>query len=309
MIPLSTSGWQYRSIYRPSFYRHLNHLVINGFYARDLDADDHAFLEQVRVRGIANGELPSYDAVSLEELGFWQLPYTIQPGVERKAGPAPRRIPETPEQRQHRLLRSSAWRARRAIGKMEKELAAAELERERLEWEKADATRKLRAAITDAEWEAAAPKIRYGKIEKRHFVPQWKLDERGELNKTDAITAKKRAKEARRRKREALKLLEAKERAARTELGRLLAKQVDRFNREQAARINAEMLERAKRSTPSSRPDAASLKAELMVLLRYHSMTFENLIRVTGCADRDFMNTCLTEMVRDGQLRNVGKVT
>ena len=51
--------------YRRTFERHLHHLAISDFYARELDADDHAFLEKVKIRGIANGELPGYNAVSL----------------------------------------------------------------------------------------------------------------------------------------------------------------------------------------------------------------------------------------------------
>ena len=49
--------------------------------------------------------------------------------------------------------------------RIEKELVDAELERERLEWEKTNATRKLREAITDAEWNAAAPKFDMAEIE------------------------------------------------------------------------------------------------------------------------------------------------
>jgi len=210
-------------VYRTSFSRHLYSLMHNGFWARDLDADDHAFLEYVKARGIANGTLCCTDTVSLEELEFWQRPYTIQPDIVRKAGPVPIRArpPETPEQREQRLARSSRWWARRAIREHEKAIAAAELEREQREHEQAKERRKLRERITDAEWNAAAPtrEIRFGKVEGRHFVPQWKLDERGELNKADERARRKRekvAREARARRREQ-KAREAQEHRERLE--------------------------------------------------------------------------------------------
>lgn len=37
--------------YTPKLGRHIRALVINGFFARDLDAEDHAFIESVRKRG------------------------------------------------------------------------------------------------------------------------------------------------------------------------------------------------------------------------------------------------------------------
>ena len=310
--------------YRRTFERHLHHLAISDFYARELDADDHAFLEKVKIRGIANGELPGYDAVSLEELDFGQSPYSIAPDVERKAGPVPLRTPESPEQREHRLLRSSAWRARRAISKIEKELVDAELERERLEWEKTNATRKLREAITDAEWNAAAPKIRYGKIENRHSVPQWKLDDRGELNETDQKIAIKRRREARearkkvkneeRRRREAEErraaaCRESEARAARAaraaeeqEHRRAMLEQAWREAqeaRELATRDAAILVERERRRVPTD-----VLKRAIERLVRStlpRACTREELIRALGCSDA-ILNICINEMIRDGKL-------
>ena len=148
----------YRSpVYRNSFSKHLYNLAISDFYARELDADDHEFLEQVRSRGIANGSLPNTNTVLIEELEFWHLPYAIAPDIERRAGPAPRRAPETPEHRAMRQARSNAWHARRALREHDKAIAAAELAREQREWEEANENRKLREILSDAAWEAAAP--------------------------------------------------------------------------------------------------------------------------------------------------------
>jgi hypothetical protein len=168
------------TFYRPSFYKHLHNLAISGFYARELDADDHAFLETVRVKGIANGELPGQTDISLEELDFWKFPYAIEPGIERKAGPLPKPERETPEQREQRRLRSNRWYARRAIREQERAIAAVELERETREHEAANDRRKIREQISDAEWDAAAPKeAPFGTEINRHYVPEWKLEEQG----------------------------------------------------------------------------------------------------------------------------------
>jgi hypothetical protein len=163
--------------YKPPFLKHLHNLVVNGFYARELDADDHAFLEYVKTRGLANGSLPGSNVVLLEELEFWHLPYTIAPGVERRVGRRPRPV-EASETDELRKARSNAWHARRIIRENEKAIAEVELQRERREWEKAQQQRKVRELISDAEWEASAPThASFGATVGRHHVPQWKLEE------------------------------------------------------------------------------------------------------------------------------------
>lgn len=333
-------------IYGAPFTKHLWNLAASGFYTRGLDADDHAFLETVRVRGIANGDLPSTNTVLVEELEFWHLPYAIAPGIARKVGPAPRPTPESPEQRQLRQLRTSAWHARRAVLKHEKEIAAAELERERLEWEKANETRKLREALSDAEWndaaprkinEAAAPRksnLVFGKVVKRHYVPQWKLDERGELNDADARAAARKAKqEQRQRQREqAARQQEARERyiaeqrqrqreeEAREQEARerLAAERALAAARETVARVDdrlrkaheqRDIMEQALRQQQQQQPplpDAGRLKRALLAVIRNNAptpSTHEMLMRATGCSSVELINICLLEMVRDGQIK------
>lgn len=163
--------------YKPPFLKHLHNLVVNGFYARELDADDHAFLEYVKTRGLANGSLPGSNVVLLEELEFWHLPYSIAPGIERRVGRRPRPV-EASETAEMRKQRSNAWHARRIIRENEKAIAEVELQRERREWEKAQQQRKVRELISDAEWEASAPThASFGATVGRHHVPQWKLEE------------------------------------------------------------------------------------------------------------------------------------
>jgi hypothetical protein len=183
--------------YRPSFERHRHSLVINGFYTRELDADDFAFLEYVKRRGVANGSLPSSNVVLLEELQFWHLPYTVMPRVERQIGRAPRLV-DHDDYRAMKRAKRDAWHAQRLIREQQKAIAAAELEREQREWDEAQQKRKARELISDAEWEAAAPhKAAFGKTVNRHYVPKWKLDELHRV-KTEA-RAVSVAKAARRR--------------------------------------------------------------------------------------------------------------
>lgn len=157
--------------YRPHFARHLHNLAISGFYARDLDADDHAFLEYVRCHGSANGTLVGVDSVTLEEMEFWQHPYTVEPGVIRKAAGVITSSGE-PETLETRRLRTAARRERQAL-QAAKQLAAAErraqraadgqealaeLERERKAHEAAERKKELRRIISDHEWELFGPK-------------------------------------------------------------------------------------------------------------------------------------------------------
>lgn len=312
-------------ISRAPFNKHLWNLAASGFYARGLDADDHAFLETVRVRGIANGELPNTNTVLVEELEFWHLPYAIAPDIVRKVGPAPKPPPESPEQRQLRQLRTNAWHARKAALKHEREIAAAELERERLEWEKANEKRKLREALSDAEWESAAPRS-IGKVVKRHYVPQWKLDERGELNDADeSVAARKAKREQRKRQREQeerkQKLLKqrAREQEARAQEAweqKLRAIERDRIiaeARETLARVNERLATTAAPAAqPAQRvqpplPDAGQLKRALLAVIRNNAptpSTHDMLMRATGCNNVEFINTCLMEMMRDGLIKH-----
>ena len=197
---------------RAPFLKHLHNLVINGFWQRDLEADDFEFLEYVKARGLANGSLPCSNVVLLEELEFWHLPYSIAPNIERRVGrPSRNSRFETDEQREMRQARSNAWHARRIIRENEKAIAAAELEREKREWEKAQQQRKVRELIADAEWEAAAPtSSSFGATVGRHHIPQWKLEEMG----VTGGPVGRRRKSQRRMLREAAERKQAKREAA-----------------------------------------------------------------------------------------------
>src|SRR5215831_4438149 len=159
-------------LYRSPLSKHIYSLVINGFYTRELEADDFAFIEYVRKCGIANGSLPRTDVVLLEELEFWHLPYSLAPAIERRVG------------RRRTIRQMSATtgqgksRALKIIRENEKAIADAELAREQHEWKQANERRKARQLRIDFEWEAAAPRTaKFGATIKRHYVPQWRLDE------------------------------------------------------------------------------------------------------------------------------------
>jgi len=160
------------AIHHSPFSKHLHNLIINGFYCRDMEADDFEFIEYVRKCGIANGSLPNTDVVLLEELEFWHLPYSLAPAIERRVGR---------QRRLHQQIPSPSQEKRQAldiIRQNEKAIADAELARERQEWEKARRQRAIRRSQEDFEWEAAAPRTaKFGATINRHYVPQWRLDE------------------------------------------------------------------------------------------------------------------------------------
>ena len=296
--------------YRTSFSKHLWNLAASGYFARGLDADDHEFLEKVRVRGIANGELPNTTAVLIEELDFWHLPYAVEHGIARKAGPVPLRTPETPEQRALREAKSRAWHARRALAKTNKEIAEAELERERREHAEANARRKMREKISDREWEAAAPKRKrwvpssrarvgypwrgrrqFGKVVDRHYVPQWKVDD-----------DTKRAKVAAARLRAIERQKNDERKAARERMAQKAQEAIRQA--EQAVKT----LEQVRRDLWYTPMDVGNYKQTILTLLRNsgpYVWTVETVMRSTGCHDEAFVRKCLTEMMRDGQLRKV----
>ena len=328
--------------YRTSYSRALHSLAISGFYARELDADDFEFLEYVKTRGIANGSLPNTSAVLLEELEFWHLPYTIAPDVERRIGRRPPRV-ETDEERERRKARTNRWHAQRIIRENERAIAAAELAREQREWKAAQTKRKVRELITDAEWEAAAPKARFGKTVARRYVPNWKLDEQ-EITKWKADEASmaelsaKLAKWARLRKK--LKRKRAWAREVREERGKfakaqaLKAKWLKTLTRARNRRLRKEretreaerqrretILQEARQTverfnaleqrwTGGANYTPAALQQAVMVLLSStpgQVWTPDEMMRSLGGCTREFLDQCLDSLIRQGRLRKMEK--
>jgi len=304
--------------YRTSYSKALFSYVNSGFFARDLDADDHEFLEYVKVRGIANGSLPNTSIVSLEEIEFWDLPYSEAPGVERKAGPVPIRVRpiESPMQRAMRLARTNAWHARRTIRAEERAIAAAELEREQKAWEEANERRRQQGIVSDAEWEAAAPHaptpIRFTKIKKkpaqfgktvnRHYVPQWKVDE--DLKRR--LIARQHA----RTRRAAAQRLQAIQ--AEQDQAQVIARQTEQARRQaiiDEARQTVARAEQTLMQQPAAAPlvhyHPLTLKQAILTLMRGSHpsklWTYEEFMRALGC-DRELLLKCTQELTRDGQL-------
>ena len=92
---------QNAGIYYRTYTRALRSYVNSGFFSRDLDADDVAFIERVRERGaVPCGSLAhpaptpctySDDVIArtalIEEMEFWHQPYRVDHGVARRLGP------------------------------------------------------------------------------------------------------------------------------------------------------------------------------------------------------------------------------
>ena len=318
--------------YKPKFYRHLNHLVINGFYARSLDADDHAFIESVKTKGIANGSLPNSSAVLIEELGFWHLPYAVAPGIERRVGKRPR-VEETPEQRELRKARVSRWHAQRTIREQEREIAAAELAREEREQAEAIRRRKVREIITDAEWDAAAPKeAPFGATIDGVHVPQWKLEEMGievppvtrpsrwkntnppmKLAPHQLDEAKKRLAAAERAQVRRRLILDGQDEARRADRAEARRKRRAAKKQERREQILAEARENLIRielmeSQWQGLPGVSEnlLKEAILTLLNRSPgqvWTGPDMARAIGCTDVQQMNRCLDELVKSGRLK------
>lgn len=284
--------------FRPPFLKHLHNLVINGFYARDVDADDLEFLEYVRHRGSANGSLPSSESVLLEELEFWNLPYAVAPDIERRVGPKPRPV-MTAEQRAMQQARVSLWHARRAIAKHERAIADLELKREQEEWQKKNEKRKLRELLSDAEWDAAAPrKASFGTTVGRHHVPQWKLDENQAV--IDAETkARKKAAAVAKAKHETEQVREAAKKALEA---------VEKHNEEIAkARetiAGATKMQQELNAQPPL-PPINEMKPKILRLMKgdlSHVWTIDKVIRLIGCDDREFVRQCIRELIMEGSV-------
>ncbi|HEY2143157.1 MAG TPA: hypothetical protein VGH06_02290 [Candidatus Udaeobacter sp.] len=275
--------------------------MINGFYARDLDADDNAFLEQVRVKGIANGSLANNHTVLSEEIEFWNLPYTVAPDVVRRAGPLPRPV-ATAEQRAMRQARAGIWHAKRVIRENEAAISAAEIEREQREWQEAQQKRKLYDLMSDAEWEKAAHKAKFGKTEQRHHVPQWKLDAAKAAKRAAEILLELKAKEAKAAKR-AAEMLKAEQEQERERREKIIAE----------ARATVELVRREQLKWEEEAAQARiaeSMKSEILTLMfkpaiRGHVWTPDAMARVLGCNDVQFVDRCLNELVKAGRLQKV----
>lgn len=315
--------------YRTTSARRYHNAVANGFWSRYLDADDHEFLDYVRRTGSANSSLPGREAVLIEELEFWHLPYSLAPGIERHIGRRPRELPEeTAEARALRQARTSAWHARRMIKEQERKIAAVELEREQREWKEANAKRKRQQIISDVEWEAAAPHRNFGTTVNRHYVPQWKLDEIAQAKterKVRKILETSSPKWALTERRERLAKdaarIEADRRAAkleeetRFEVGaRLLDEWVEKRKQAAAERLleearkTVELAERVERETITAPTtyDPETLKVAIMSMLSRTAPYVWNgyaLMRALGCTNEDLMNRCMKSLAAEGKLQ------
>ena len=270
----------YRNVYTPKLGRHIYSVSINGFYARELDADDVAFLEHVRECGTANcGSLADpipttwYDREThlplAEDLQYWETPWEREEGVARRLGSKPA------EQFQNRFAREEADRLRRERyaakvlqREADKAAMATELAREEEEWTKSKAqiareseARRLQTLRADIEWETANPnRVRARRRNSRQqytgprfYEPVWRTEERLEP------TLRMIRKYARHRKREEYAKLYAK----------LIAEQTAEAERAAAAEavaasdLAARAAEEAKAAARTAAAEHLKIRAEL----------------------------------------------
>ena len=212
------------NVYTKSYSRALFKYRSNGFFSRPLDADDNEFIARIRETGrCGNGTLaqliPTHyefqTSVQMragghrapdEERDYWKGHWALEPGIERRMGPAPPPLPErksgvTPIARQRILNRISLVAMREELAReWADRQARLNEERERrilanmladLEWEHdAGLQRAVRAGHYAGHVEKfvmAKRKLDYRKpaapqpapvlVDSRnHYVPEWKVD-------------------------------------------------------------------------------------------------------------------------------------
>jgi hypothetical protein len=319
--------WSSRATtYYRSYNRALLKYVNNGFFARDLDADDVAFIEQIRERGcVPCGSLAhlapthcthSDDVVHrsalIEEMDFWRSPYAVDKEIVRRSGPVlrkPRPLPgTTPHAEQLRKNREL--------------LAAAQAEEhQRL------VHKQIEQLLRDIEWErASAP---FGRVVNRHYVPQWQLDERIDAKNERAkkwfgetklaIKTRRDEEEQRRRYEDEQQQRDKDEKRQRYEdqqqRQRDEEEQRQRNKDEQRRRALAEhreTLERLRQMVPhpvpikSIDPQRGFVKGRIMAILRDafpNMVTLDALHIAMPDVDKELVMQCAEEMAGNGRIK------
>jgi hypothetical protein len=258
--------------YYTSFSRALHKYATNGFFARDLDADDFAFIEGIRERGyVACGSLglpvPTQCTYSddvnhrvglEEETEFWKRPYPVDQVVVRRSGPV------RPGSTRPTGMTPAAIRLHENRKLLAKERAD---EAQRL------LDRQIEQIRRDIEWEKAQPDKKRTQL---HRAPD-KKPTRLHVDTPAEASAKACAKELRDEKQ-----------------SRLRAKQM---RAEAAAAIKlADVALAARRQ---------NLQAQIMAIMRRafpNPVTIEMLMASTQCQDMDFMVSCANELITAGAL-------
>src|SRR5262245_15685433 len=196
--------------YKPSFQRHMWSLEASGFYTRGLDADDVAFIENIRTHGrissnslgdlFSNRESFEFSGprpALAEEAAFWESPWEIEPDVERRLGTGKPKPVIDEVERAYWAKRKQQEAARRAENKRileeERKRVDAEWQEQQEALAKEREKRLLQTMQADLEWEAAHPRINHdgdslyvnpdpprrmlNGLPERHYVPEWKRAE------------------------------------------------------------------------------------------------------------------------------------
>jgi hypothetical protein len=276
--------------------------VNNGFFARDLDADDWEFIERLRERGsIAVGIVGDWAPDGSfgygqnqgyafeEEREFWENPWPVERyTVNRTAVVRPLLYAEKPE----------VVRARKEKRARDKALLATTLKAEREEWNRQQKERQLhqlQAVIDDHEWDRAAPKPKFGKVVNRHFIPQWKLDEERRKRLPQSKRAKAAKYELRTRRRLELERVREANAAAQTEDAREKLRQ--RWHAERVATAQTTVFVAKNIKEGLKRKIFAAMDAELRAV-----WTINALMLKTGTHEvyRELLIQCCREIIADG---------
>jgi hypothetical protein len=324
---ITASRWA--TTYYTSYSRALLSYTNNGFFSRDLDADDHAFIESIRERGsIACGSLadptPSQCTYSddvihrtslLEEDEFWRLPYTVDNRTVRRQGPV--QYPRTLSRAPGTTPNAEQMRQRR-------ELAAKALaeEHQRL------VDRQIEQLRRDIEWERAS--VPFGRVKNRHYVPQWKADEarskrigRRKINRDIKRTEiSKEARDARLdaavdRRRAEIAIQNEARAANKAKLLAALEEFVPEFTKQDQRRLEINAIRREEEARQNRLADLKvraaireDMKRCILTTVRNNfpnPVTIDALLIATRCDDKEFLIQCADELVREGRLGDAGK--
>ena len=296
--------------YYTKYSRALHNYANNGFFSRGLDADDFAFVEQVRERGcMPCGSLAEpvptactysddvYSRVALlEEMQFWQQPYQVDKIAIRRSGPIIRARPAPSGTTPFAIKR-----------KLDRELVA----KAKAEEQQRLHERQLEQLRRDIEWEKAAPKPKrkFGRVIDRHYVPQWRVEELDAEAKRKLEQQQRIAKDARRRrevKRMREHVMAAKKRFATQQQNQAACEAAyakQRLEREALATFHF-------RETADNNPITRIVKENLKIrILQVMHMSFPNMVTLESMmtalpySDKEFLLRCIEELINEGRLR------
>lgn len=285
------------SIYltRAPFVKHLHNLAISGFYARDLDADDHAFLERVRERGCVDCGSLAWPCSTTCSYSDQLIGHTV-PSDEQVFRPMEQSRDAASDAEFARLCREEL-EARRSMA--ERQAAAAE-RRAQKKAEKAARAEQLRAkaakrAADKAAREAELERERAAWLAEQERLERERRNRLAQAKQADIEWEKSRREQERQTKREAVRRHNEQLMAAQKECepGTCAASTCCPIGVCQRLNNALTRLENERQ-----------IKHRILMYVRgsHQAWTLEMLSRVTACEDLAFVERCCNELVASGAL-------